>query len=302
MYKSKLAFVAIILALVAWVGAGAVSAQDDNGDGEDAASPGTVVEVAIDSGNFPTLVAAVQAAGLVDTLSGEGPFTVFAPTEDAFAEALAALGLSAEELLADTDLLTSVLTYHVLPIAAPAETVLGLDGQGVATVQGADVQITIDGDTVMVNDATVVTADVEASNGVIHVIDKVLLPPADDADDADDMADEDMGDGDATEDMGDDMADDDTSDDMGDGDTGDDMADDDAADDMGDGDMGDDAADDMSDEMVDDDTADDVADDDMAEDTLVETGANTPLLAIVALAVVLAGAMVLGLSRRLSTR
>ena len=95
MYKSKLAFVAIILALVAWVGAGAVSAQDDNGDGEDAASPGTVVEVAIDSGNFPTLVAAVQAAGLVDTLSGEGPFTVFAPTEDAFAEALAALGLSA---------------------------------------------------------------------------------------------------------------------------------------------------------------------------------------------------------------
>ena len=141
-------------------------------------APGTIVEVAVGSGAFPTLVAAVQAAGLVDVLSGEGPFTVFAPTEEAFAAALDALGLSAEDLLADTDLLTAVLTHHVLPVAAPAEVVVTLDGQSVTTVSGADVTISVDGGTVMVNDATVVTADISASNGVIHVIDTVLLPPA----------------------------------------------------------------------------------------------------------------------------
>ena len=143
----------------------------------DAAELGTVVDVAVGSGAFPTLVAAVQAAGLVDVLSGEGPFTVFAPTEEAFAAALAALGMSAEDLLADTELLTAVLTYHVLPVAAPAEVVVTLDGQSVATVNGAEVAISVADGAVMVNDATVVTADIAASNGVIHVIDTVLLPP-----------------------------------------------------------------------------------------------------------------------------
>ena len=141
-------------------------------------APGTIVEVAVASEAFPTLVAAVQAAGLVDVLNSDGPFTVFAPTEEAFAAALAALGLSAEDLLADTELLTAVLTYHVLPLAAPAETVVTLDGQSVTTVNGADITITIDDNTVMVNNATVVAADIEASNGIIHVIDTVLLPPA----------------------------------------------------------------------------------------------------------------------------
>ena len=140
--------------------------------------PGTVVEVAVGSGAFPTLVAAVQAAGLVEALSGEGPFTVFAPTEEAFAAALAALGMSAEDLLADTELLTAVLTYHVLPVAAPAEVVVTLDGQSVATVGGAEVAISVADGAVMVNDATVLTADIAASNGVIHVIDTVLLPPS----------------------------------------------------------------------------------------------------------------------------
>ena len=144
----------------------------------DAAELGTVVDVAVGSGAFPTLVAAVQAAGLVDVLSGEGPFTVFAPTEEAFAAALAALGMSAEDLLADTELLTAVLTYHVLPVAAPAEVVVTLDGQSVATVGGAEVVISVADGVVMVNDATVVTADIAASNGVIHVIDTVLLPPS----------------------------------------------------------------------------------------------------------------------------
>ena len=149
-------------------------------EAEEAAAdePGTIVDVAVANGSFTTLVAAVQAADLVETLSGEGPFTVFAPTDEAFAAALTALGLTAEELLADTELLTSVLTYHVVPGAVMAETVLTLDGQSVATVNGAEVTIGVDGDAVTVNDANVVAVDVAASNGVIHVIDAVLLPPA----------------------------------------------------------------------------------------------------------------------------
>ncbi|MFP5487205.1 MAG: fasciclin domain-containing protein [Acidimicrobiia bacterium] len=139
---------------------------------------GTIVDVAASTEGFSTLVAAVQAAGLVETLSGEGPFTVFAPTDDAFAAALDALGLTAEELLADTDTLTSILTYHVVAGEVPSSDVVTLDGQNVATVNGAEIAISVDGDTVMVNDATVTAVDVEASNGVIHVIDTVLLPPA----------------------------------------------------------------------------------------------------------------------------
>ncbi len=142
------------------------------------AVPGTIVDVAVESGQFPTLVAALQATGLDEVLSGEGPFTVFAPTEEAFAAALDALGITADELLADTDTLTAILTYHVLPVDAPAEVVLTLDSEDVETVNGATVAISVDDDSVMVNDATVVQADVLASNGVIHVIDTVLLPPS----------------------------------------------------------------------------------------------------------------------------
>ena len=139
---------------------------------------GTVVDVAVGSGSFPTLVAAVQAAGLVEVLSGDGPFTVLAPTEEAFAAALAALDVTAEDLLANTELLTAVLTYHVLPVEAPAEVVVSLDGQSVATVNGAEIAIAVVGDSVTVNDATVIATDIWASNGVIHVIDTVLLPPS----------------------------------------------------------------------------------------------------------------------------
>ncbi|MDA3039173.1 MAG: fasciclin domain-containing protein [Actinomycetota bacterium] len=139
---------------------------------------GTIVDVAVANGSFTTLVAAVEAAGLVETLSGDGPFTVFAPTDEAFAAALESLGLTAEELLADKETLTSILTYHVVPGKVPSSDVVTLDGQSVATVNGAEVEISVDGDTVMVNGAKVVTVDVEASNGVIHVIDSLLLPPA----------------------------------------------------------------------------------------------------------------------------
>ena len=138
-------------------------------------SPGTIVEVADEAGSFTTLLAAAEAADLVDTLNGEGPFTVFAPTDEAFAAALEALDLTADELLASDDL-AGILTYHVVPGNVPAADVLGLDGQSVATVNGAEVTITIDGDTVMVDDATVTATDIAASNGVIHIIDMVLLP------------------------------------------------------------------------------------------------------------------------------
>jgi uncharacterized surface protein with fasciclin (FAS1) repeats len=157
--------------------ADAPDVADESGSDE-MAEPGTIVDVAIENGSFTTLVAAVQSAGLVDTLSGEGPFTVFAPTDDAFATALDTLGITAEELLADTETLTSILTYHVVSGEVPAADVVTLDGQSVATINGADAAITIDGETVMVNDSTVIAVDVDASNGIIHVIDTVLLPPA----------------------------------------------------------------------------------------------------------------------------
>ena len=139
--------------------------------------PGTIVDVATDAG-FTTLVAAVEAAGLVETLSGPGPFTVFAPTDEAFAAALESLGVTAEELLADTEKLTSILTYHVIAGEVPSSTVVTLDGQTATTVNGADVTISVDGEAVMVNDADVTQVDIPASNGIIHVIDSVLLPPA----------------------------------------------------------------------------------------------------------------------------
>ena len=138
--------------------------------------PGDLVDVAVSAGEFPTLIAAVQAAGLVDTLKSEGPFTVFAPTEAAFAAALEALGLTAAELLADVETLTAVLTYHVVPGRVMAGDLVGAMAMPVATVNGAEILVTEDAGSVIINEATVVAADIEASNGVIHVIDQVLLP------------------------------------------------------------------------------------------------------------------------------
>ena len=129
-----------------------------------------IVETAAEAGTFTTLLAAAEAAGLVETLSGEGPLTVFAPTDDAFA---ALPEGTVEGLLADTDALTAVLTYHVVAGAVMSGDLT--DGMTAATVNGADVTVSLD--PVMVNDANVVAADIEASNGVIHVIDSVLLPP-----------------------------------------------------------------------------------------------------------------------------
>lgn len=134
------------------------------------AAEGTIVDIAAGDDRFETLVAAVTAAGLVETLSGEGPFTVFAPTDDAFA---ALPEGTVEALLNDIPTLTSILTYHVVP-GAVMSTDLS-DGMMAETVNGQSVTIGL-GETVTVNGATVILADIEASNGVIHVIDQVILP------------------------------------------------------------------------------------------------------------------------------
>ena len=138
-----------------------------------------IVDTAVAAGSFTTLAAALQAAGLVETLKGEGPFTVFAPTDDAFAKLPAG---TVDTLLQDPKGdLTSILTYHVVPGKVMAADVLTMNGQKVKTVQGAELTIKVEGDKVMLVDATgasvtVTTPDVAASNGVIHVIDGVLMP------------------------------------------------------------------------------------------------------------------------------
>jgi uncharacterized surface protein with fasciclin (FAS1) repeats len=135
-----------------------------------------IVDTAVAAGQFNTLVAAVKAAGLVDTLKGDGPFTVFAPTDDAFAK----LG---KDTIADLlkpenkKKLTAILTYHVVPGKVLAADVVKLDGKKVKTVEGASVAVKVDGGSVYIDKAKVVKADIITSNGVIHVIDTVLMPP-----------------------------------------------------------------------------------------------------------------------------
>ncbi len=166
--KRRFALKAISAA--ALLAATAACTQVDDGD--------DIVDIAASNPDFSTLVAAVQAAGLVETLKGDGPFTVFAPTNDAFA-ALPEGTVETLLLPENKDQLVSILTYHVIPGAVTSDQVIGqrLD---VATVQGETV--TVDGTggkleaAVRVNDANVISADIIATNGVIHVIDKVLLP------------------------------------------------------------------------------------------------------------------------------
>ena len=135
----------------------------------------TIVEIAVEDGRFTTLVAAVQAAGLVDTLNSDGPFTVFAPTDDAFA---ALPDGTVESLLEDPEgALTQILLYHVIGAAVPAADVVELDSA--TTVQGEAISIEVVGGSVILNGAVeVIITDIEASNGIIHVIDAVLLPPS----------------------------------------------------------------------------------------------------------------------------
>jgi len=132
-----------------------------------------IVQVAAEDGNFNTLVAAVKAAGLVETLSGPGPFTVFAPTDAAFAKLPEGTVAS---LIADKGALTAILTYHVLSGRVVASDIIRSNGAMPTTVNGEKLDIEVRNGKVFVNQAQVTTADVAASNGVIHVIDGVLMP------------------------------------------------------------------------------------------------------------------------------
>ncbi len=193
------------MATAASVGAlalvGAACSSDDDGEAAETTAPatteaapatmgdtnaagsettGTVVDVAASDDDFSTLVTAVQEAGLVETLSGEGPFTVFAPTNDAF-DALPAGTLDSLLLEENRDQLAAVLTYHVVPTEAMSGQLT--DGMQVTTVQGETLTIGVSDSGVTLTDASgstvsVVQADVDASNGVIHAIDAVLLPAA----------------------------------------------------------------------------------------------------------------------------
>ncbi len=132
-----------------------------------------IVDTAVAAGNFKTLAAALQAAGLVDTLKGPGPFTVFAPTDEAFAKLPAG---TVDDLLKpeNHDKLVAILTYHVVPGKVMAKDVVKL--REAKTVNGKDVKIMTEGGKVMVDNANVVKTDIACSNGVIHVIDSVILP------------------------------------------------------------------------------------------------------------------------------
>ena len=136
-----------------------------------AANSGDIVATASSVGSFNTLVAAVQAAGLVETLQSDGPFTVFAPTDEAFAKLPEG---TIEALIADPDQLRAILLYHVVPGKVLAADVVNLDSA--TTAQGSDVEFVLADGGVRINNANVTATDIETSNGVIHVIDTVIIP------------------------------------------------------------------------------------------------------------------------------
>jgi len=156
-----------------------LAACGGNDDDEPAAQPKNIVETAQSDSRFSVLVEAVVAADLAGTLSAPGPFTVFAPTNDAFAALLAELGVTKDQLLADKALLTAVLTYHVLPAKVLRADVPA--GKAITTVQGGIFKVDAVGGDLVITDgrnrtAKITATDLAASNGVIHVVDKVILP------------------------------------------------------------------------------------------------------------------------------
>jgi uncharacterized surface protein with fasciclin (FAS1) repeats len=160
-------------ALAVVLGTSSLTAQKAMPDAKKAAETKNIVEVAVAAGSFKTLATALTEAGLVETLKGEGPFTVFAPTDEAFAKVPKA---DLDALLKNKEELKRVLLYHVVSGQVKAAEVVKLTKA--TTVEGSDVKVAVKDGKVMVNKANVVTTDIMASNGVIHVIDAVILPPA----------------------------------------------------------------------------------------------------------------------------
>ena len=172
-----------MLLVVGFIATGAFAQDTGGAAGEGADVPTTVVEVASSNEDFSTLALALLQADLVGVLSGEGPFTVFAPTNEAFATLLGELGVTAEELFARDDL-GDILTYHVVPGKLTAEDLIaeaesaegGVAALGTASATAINVSVE-DGGLVVNDSATVSTTDLEAGNGIVHVINAVLLPP-----------------------------------------------------------------------------------------------------------------------------
>jgi uncharacterized surface protein with fasciclin (FAS1) repeats len=134
-----------------------------------------IIDTAVAAGNFNTLAAALTAAGLVDTLKGTGPFTVFAPTDEAFAKLPAG---TVDALLKDVPKLKDILTYHVASGKVMAADVMKMDGESAKTVNGAELKIGTQGGVTLNGNVHVTKTDIDCSNGVIHVVDAVLMPPA----------------------------------------------------------------------------------------------------------------------------
>lgn len=161
-FWSKLLFVSVLVIFIfSFVSANGINQMENE----------NIVQTAIGAGQFKTLVAAVKAAGLVETLSGPGPFTVFAPTDEAFAKLPEG---TVEALLKDKEKLTAILTYHVVSGNVMASDVMKLSSA--KTVNGQEVTIMVKDGKVMVDNATVIKTDIKCSNGVIHVIDSVIIP------------------------------------------------------------------------------------------------------------------------------
>ncbi len=164
--KKNVVFVFMVFMMLLSTSTGVWAAENQS-----PASKKDIVETAVGSGDFKTLAAALEKVGLVETLKGEGPYTVFAPTDAAFEKLLKKLNITPEELLAREDL-KEILLYHVLSGKVLSSDLK--DGKTAETLASKEVKISLD--PVRVNNANVVKADIEASNGVIHVIDEVLLP------------------------------------------------------------------------------------------------------------------------------
>ncbi len=162
--KLNLKLAALMVAVTVLMAGFATTAQAQDKD---------IVDTAVAAGSFKTLATALTEAGLIDTLKSAGPFTVFAPTDEAFAKIPKA---QLEALLKDKAALTKVLTYHVVKGKVLAAQVVTMNGKSVATVEGSTVKVTVKGGKVMVNKSNVVKTDIMTSNGVIHVIDTVLMP------------------------------------------------------------------------------------------------------------------------------
>lgn len=178
------------MVLLALVAAGCGDDDEDTTAGGDTTAPaategdsgavatGDVLEVAAAEGDLGTYLGATEAAGIMDGLHGTGPFTVFIPTDEAFEVYLEEAGMTQTEVFGDAAMLRRLVEHHIVEMTEDADMVMAMDGQSFTTAADTTLEVTVDGDTVMVGDATVERYDIQASNGVIHVIDAVLVPPA----------------------------------------------------------------------------------------------------------------------------